>query len=144
MNTPTQLLVTLALSLAALGTASAQTKEVDHKAHHPKGAASASVATPAAAAVADAASTPAGMQGMHEMHDKHQKEMKKIHATKDPAKRQKMKDKHMQEMHEHMNQNGGMDKKGNMGMMGKGMGASAPAGDMKPGMGMPAQGAASK
>ncbi|MDE2402980.1 MAG: hypothetical protein KGL90_15080 [Burkholderiales bacterium] len=78
--------------------------------------------------------------------------MKKIHGTKDLAKRQKLMDKHMKEMHEHMDKNGGMDKSGNMGMMGgQGMGASAPGGDMKPGMGMgakmgakPMQDAASK
>ena len=69
MHTPTKLISTLLLAMAALGNASAQTKEEDHKAHHPQAAA------------------------MHEMHDKHQKEMKQIHGTKDPAKRQKHMDK---------------------------------------------------
>jgi hypothetical protein len=148
MHTPTKLISSLMLALVAIGNASAQTKEEDHKAHHPQAAASASAPAPAA----DMASKPAGMggmDGMHEMHDKHQKEMKKIHGTKDPAKRQKLMDKHMTEMHEHMDKNGGMDKSGNMGMMGQGMGASAPGGDMKPGMGSkmgakPMQDAASK
>ena len=150
MRVPTKLIPSLILALAAVGSASAQTKEEDHKAHHPQVAASASAPVPAT----DSASKPAGMDGMdgmHEMHEKHQKEMKKIHGTKNPAKRQKLMDKHMKEMHEHMDKNGGMDKKGNMGMMGQGMGESAPGGEMKPGMGMeskmgakPMQDAASK
>ena len=91
MHTPTKLISTLMLAMAALGNVSAQTKEEDHKAHHPQAAA------------------------MHEMHDKHQKEMKQIHGTKDPAKRQKLMDKHMKEMHEHMDKSGGMGMGSKMG-----------------------------
>jgi len=129
MNTPAKLIPALILALAAVGSASAQTKEEDHKAHHPQAATTAPASAPKPAA------------GMHEMHEKHQKEMGKIHGTKDPVKRQKLMAKHKKEMHEHMDK----------GMMGKGMGASAPGGDMKPGMGVeapmgakPMQGAASK
>jgi hypothetical protein len=108
MYTPTKLIPTLILALAAVGSASAQTKEDDHKAHHSQAVATASAPTPAA----DMASKPAamgGMDGMHEMHEKHRKEMDKIHGTKDPVKRQKLMDKHMKEMREHMDKNGGMD-----------------------------------
>ncbi|MDI1260822.1 hypothetical protein [Aquabacterium sp.] len=121
MHTPTKLISTLIFALAAVGSSFAQGKEEDHKAHHPQAAAS-------------MASKPAGMGSMHDMHEKHQKEMTKIHGTKNAAKRQKLMDKHMKEMHEHMDQNGGMDKDGNMGMMGK----DAPMGAK------PMQGAASK
>ncbi len=92
MHTPTQLMSTLILALAAVGSASAHCSEENRQAHHPQAAAS-------------MASKPAGMGGMHDIHEKHQKEMKKIHGTKDPAKRQKLMDQHMKEMHEHMDKN---------------------------------------
>lgn len=137
MNTPTKLIPTMMLALAAMGSAWAQTKE-EHKAHHPQAASAASAPVP----VASAASR---MSGMGDMHQKHQDEMKAIQRTKDPVKRQKLMDKHMKDMHERMGKSGGM------GMMGQGMGASAPGSDMKPGMGMgskmgakPMQDAASK
>ena len=100
MHTPTQLMSTLILALAAIGGASAQVKEEDHKAHHPEAAASVPAPKPA---------------GMHDMHEKHQKEMKKIHGTKDHAKRQKLMDKHMKEMHEHMDKKDGMGMEAPMG-----------------------------
>lgn len=113
MRTLQKLISSLILALVAIGGASAQTKEEAHKAHHPQTAASASGETPAA----DMTSKPAGMGSMHDMHARHQEEMKRIQAIKDPAKRQKLMDKHMKEMHEHMDKNGGMDKGSNMGMM---------------------------
>jgi hypothetical protein len=106
MHTPTKLISILVLTWSAIGSAGAQTKEEEHKAHHPKSTATAAMPTP----VADMASKPGGMHDMHDMHERHQKEMKKIHGTKDPAKRQKLMDKHMKEMHEHMDKHGGMDK----------------------------------
>jgi len=96
MHTPIKLMSALILVLTAVGSTSAHTKDDDHEAHHPQPAAS-------------MASMPAGMGGMHDIHEKHQKEMKQIHATKDPVKRQKLMDKHMKEMHEHMDHHGGMD-----------------------------------
>lgn len=95
MHTPTKLIYILALALAAVSGASAHCSDENHRAHHPQAAAS-------------MASKPVGMAGMHDIHEKHQKEMKKIHDTKDPAKRQKLMDQHMKEMHEHMDKNCGM------------------------------------
>jgi hypothetical protein len=122
MNKPTQLISSVLVALAAAGSACAQATTDEHAAHHPAVAAAASAPAPAAQA-----SMPGGMHDMKAMHEKHQKEMKQIHGTKSAAKRQKLMDKHMKEMHEHMDKNGGMDKAGGMGMMGQGMGASAPA-----------------
>jgi hypothetical protein len=126
MNKPTQLISSVMLALAAAGSAWAQATADEHAAHHPAAAAAASAPAPAPAPAAQA-SMPGGMHDMKAMHEKHQKEMKQIHGTKSAAKRQKLMDKHMKEMHEHMDKNGGMDKAGGMGMMGQGMGASAPA-----------------
>jgi hypothetical protein len=99
MHIPTKLIPTLVLAMAATGSVWAQGKEEDHTAHHPE------------AVAASAPKSGTGMGDMHEMHARHQKEMKAIHGTKDAAKRQKLMDKHMKEMHEHMDQNGkmGMD-----------------------------------
>jgi Skp family chaperone for outer membrane proteins len=122
MNKPTQLISAVMLALAAAGSAWAQAATDEHAAHHPAVAGAASAPAPAAQA-----SMPGGMHDMKAMHEKHQKEMKQIHGSKSAAKRQKLMDKHMKEMHEHMDKNGSMDKAGGMGMMGQGMGASAPA-----------------
>lgn len=113
------LISALVLSLMAAG-AVAQTKTEDHKAHHPDQAAS---SAPAKAKPAEPAAS-----GMQAHMSKHCKEMQKIMAIKDPAKRQKAMDEHMKAMKE-----GDCDMMKD-GMMGGGMGASAPA-DMKPGMG---------
>lgn len=111
MHKPTQVISTMMLALAAAGSACAQAKADEHAAHHPAVAAASSAPAPAAQS-----SMPGGMHDMKAMHEKHQKEMKQIHGTKSAAKRQKLMDKHMKEMHEHMDKSGGM-----------GMGASAPA-----------------
>jgi hypothetical protein len=119
MRTPTSMLsrLTLALALTAAGSAWAQTKTEDHSAHHPQATAAASASTPASAAGMEGMGGMGGMGGMHEMHDKHCKEMEKIHGIKNKAKRQKLMEQHMKDMHEHMEK------------MDAAKGASAPMGD---------------
>lgn len=104
MRISTRLILTLTLALPVAGSALAQTSEEDHKAHHPQAS---SVPGPAT----ETASKPIGMEGMHEMHRKHEVQMKKIHGTKDPAKRQKLMDRHMKVAHEQMHSNDAMGAK---------------------------------
>lgn len=126
MNFTRKLISAMAIALIA-STATAQTNDVDHKAHHPDASAS------ALAAKSKAAAAPAmgASGGMHGHMSKRCKEMKKIMAIKDPVKRQKALDAHMNDMSA---SDCDMMKDGmGMGMgMGSGMGASAPEGGMKP------------
>lgn len=99
----------VALLLAA-GLATAQTREADHQAHHPDGAASAPVARPPAGVPADMDARMAAMQEMH----------RKMMAAKTPEERQALMAEHMKAM------------QGGMGMMrqmraDRGGGAAMPA-----------------
>lgn len=74
----------------------------------------------------DAAATTQQMQQMQRMQDNMknmQEMMAKIHATKDPAERQKLMQEHSTAMHAQMNMMGGMGGMGGgqMGMKGGGM-----------------------
>lgn len=111
-----KIVLTTAALLVAAGFAAAQTKEPDHQAHHPEGAASApAVKSPATAATAGP-TKPADMSArMSAMRDMHQKMM----AAKTPGERQALMGEHMKAM------------QGGMGMMkemaGGGGAASMPA-----------------
>ncbi|MCU7375688.1 hypothetical protein PEC18_33950 [Paucibacter sp. O1-1] len=115
-----KIVLTTAALLVAAGLAAAQTKEPDHLAHHPEGAASApAVKSPATAATA-APTKPADMSArMSAMQDMHQKMM----AAKTPGERQALMGEYMKAM------------QGGMGMMkemaGKGSGAAGMPADPK-------------
>lgn len=90
-----KLAFTASALLLATGIATAQTKEEDHKAHHPDGAASAAVAkapvktsTAAPMKSADMASKMKAMQDMHQ----------KMMAAKTPEERQALMGEHMKAM----------------------------------------------
>lgn len=94
-------LTTIALLVAA-GLAAAQTKEPDHQAHHPEGAASAPAVEPPVTAATAGPTKPAEMSArMSAMQDMHQKMM----AAKTPEERQALMGEHMKAM------------QGGMGMM---------------------------
>lgn len=94
--------LTTAALLVAAGLAAAQTKEPDHQAHHPEGAASAPAVKPPATAATAGPTKPADMRArMSAMQDLHQKMM----AAKTPGERQALMGEHMKAM------------QGGMGMM---------------------------
>ncbi|HEY1181611.1 MAG TPA: hypothetical protein VGE56_04855 [Rhodocyclaceae bacterium] len=80
--------------LFAAGLATAQTKEQDHQAHHPDGAASAARNAPPKAAVPSATKSPGMADKMKAMQDMHQKVM----AAKTPEERQALMAEHMKAM----------------------------------------------
>ena len=100
-------------ALAAALTFHNATAQDEHSAHHPAGA---------QAEPGDSGDKAMGgkMGKMQQQMEKMQELMDKIHATTDPAERQKLMQEHMQAMHEGMKMMKGMGGGMKMGMMGSG------------------------
>lgn len=111
-------IVVAAALLIGSGAISAQTKEQDHQAHHPDGAASAALAKPSAKASALAPAKSADratrMKAMQEMHQK-------MMDAKTPEERQALMGEHMKAMQAGMGmmkQMSGPETGGDAGMKG--------------------------